>query len=187
MRIHDCSLLECLDISYGASPWKLLMERVPNIRTVNAENVDEIRLDRVCSLKSLALVRCNVSAANFSQFVTGGSLIQVELSNFRGDLAAALQDLGKITSLRELALRGTKLADGDVRRIGSFKQLEKLDLTCNDDLNDRLLRQLEGLTNLQVLKVWETHVTAAGAKRIESAIPGLHCVLVNPIPGVFSR
>ena len=129
------------------------------------KNVDEIRLDGVSSLEKLTLEYCNVSAANFSQLVTGAPLVEVELGNFGGDVAAALQDLGKIASLRKLTLYSRKLTDGDIRRMGSFKRLQELDLSYNDELNDRSLRQLEGLRNLRSLGVWNTHVTAAAQSK----------------------
>ena len=193
VRIHDCPRLVRLDISACQSEnavsegsWKLILERVPRISEISVEYVNEIRLDSVANLETLTLKHCNVSAANFSELVTGAPLVEVEFRKFKGDLGAALHALSKIPSLKKLDLSDAKLTDAEIRCIGSFKQLEELDLTYNDALNNSTLQQLEGLKHLRVLSVWSTPVTAAGAMQIENVIPGLHCVLVNPIQGGFT-
>jgi hypothetical protein len=60
-----------------------------------------------------------------------------------------------------------------------LKQLNELNLSYTP-VGDDFLRQLEGLAGLRTLKVFHTEVTDDGARRIEKAIPGLHCVLVDP-------
>jgi hypothetical protein len=193
VRIHDCPLLERLEISQcdpfyvgSAHPWRLSLDRVPRIKEVSVQNVVELRLGAVCNLEMLSLTDCDVPVADLSQVAACGSLTKVELDRFRGDSGAVLRELGKISSLKVLALRCTALTAGDMKRIGSFRQLEELDLTSNRGVDDSCLRELEGLKRLRSLKVWGTNVTAAGVRRIESVLPGVRCTVVNPYPGMLS-
>ena len=79
----------------------------------------------------------------------------------------------------------TPLSAGDLKQIGTLRQLEELELMYNynravddDSLNynpavdDDSLRELEGLRSLQSLKVWGTSVTAVGKGRIRSGNSG---------------
>jgi hypothetical protein len=191
LHIRDCPRLERLVIGpcLGAGdlellkPSQLFLERTPRLAELYVENAESVRIEGACSLKKLQLRGCNVSAADFSRLVAGAPLIEVELIDLDGNVGA-LQHLSKIPSLRKLTLYRGELTDSDIRRLGSFRQLQELNLLYHERLDDRSLRQLEGLVNLRSLGVYGTRVTAAGVKRIESAIPGLRCVVEDPLAGM---
>ena len=142
VRIHDCPALERLTIApcnslHGPSPkcwWGLALERVPQIKQLCLRDVRELALDDSSALEKLDLAGCDVSAADFSKIVAGAPLVDVDLSSFHGDLGAALQELGKISSLRTLVVSSTALSESGIvaPRIvqaigepGHFKQRER--------------------------------------------------------------
>jgi hypothetical protein len=192
VRIHDCPALERLDIlTCGPSDrhtaichWSLFIKRVPQIKELRAETVGGLRLDDPSRLEELTLLNCDISAADLSRIVARAPLVKVKLYDFDGNLEAALQELGKVSSLRSLALPSNKLNASDVALIGSLKQLEQLDVSYNREIDDRCLQQLEQLGTLRTLTVYRTTVTKSGIRRIENAIPRLRCV-VSP-GGVIS-
>jgi hypothetical protein len=184
LRIHDFPRLEYMKVTLSndntTSPWTLCLERMPNIKEVVVEDAGKLRIDGACNLEKLSLGRCVVPVADLSQLLKCPKLTDVELFDVDGDLDGALQQLIKIPSLRRLGLSGTTLTENGLRQLGLFKQLRELDLSGNDEVDDRCLRPLERLKGLRVLKINDTKVTAEGVKRIEGAIPGLKCVVKDP-------
>jgi hypothetical protein len=187
VRIHDCPVLDTLEIlwydgnpGYKDRPWRLHLERVPGLRELSVQGTTEVQLGDAAALESLTLEDCGLCATDLSQILSRQPLTKLELFRYDGDMDAALTEIAKVPSLKTLTICDSPLNAADVTQIGKLTHLEELDLSYNSLVNDRCLGELEAMRSLRSLKVRNTGVTAAGARRIEAAIPGLRCVLEDP-------
>ena len=108
---------------------------------------------------------------------------------------AGLKHLEHLTRMRVLHLEGTAITDDGLQRLRAMSQLEELSISdcprisgrglevlrqfaglrklslAGAQITDVGLEQLEGLTQLKKLDVTYTGVTAAGVRRLRSALP----------------
>ena len=72
--------------------------------------------------------------------------------------------------MKYLNLADTEISDAGLINLGKMAGLESLDLTSTK-ISDDGLAHLYGLKNLKTLTVRQTEVTAAGADKLQKALP----------------
>lgn len=183
VRLHDCPALEKLEISQfegAGKPWTLLVERVPKLREVGVAYVNKLRLEDASRIEKLTLYHCTAPVSELLALVARCQhLDEADFDDMEADMSPLLKQLVGIAPLRKLSLAGTTITDATAKQLRSLGQLRELDLSWSQ-VDDDFLQQLEDLANLRSLSLFNTNVTDEGVKRIEKAIPGLHCVRVNP-------
>jgi len=185
VHLHDCPRLEKLEVSQGGAQdtrrWELFLERVPCLRELSLEYVEGFHLGGTRTLEKLKLINSDVPREAFAALAACPRLSQVDLGGYAGDTSIALDELLKFAALKTLAIGAVN--EDILKQVLQFKQLEELDLAGNRNVDDRTLDRLVVLKKLRLLQVWCTGVTPDGAKRLETAIPGLRCELVTPLQG----
>ena len=84
-----------------------------------------------------------------------------------------LEQLGRLTSLTTLNLSNNRITDAGLVHLGHLSRLESLNLFGNSRISDAGLPALSQLTALKKAYLWQTRVTAAGARKLEGRLPGL--------------
>ena len=178
--------------------WGLCLQRTPRLKELNVEHAYELAIDDTSHLEKLVLRSgCDIAWADFSKIVVHANLVEVDFDYSDGDLASALEDLHNIPSLRRLVVRSSGLTwAGDplsigwlgiTKRIGELKQLKELELESSGPVqfDDRCLLRIVHLQNLRLLTLNGGQVSNEAIKKIEDAIPGLHCKTASRrMPGV---
>ncbi|MFO0883423.1 MAG: leucine-rich repeat protein [Pirellulales bacterium] len=92
---------------------------------------------------------------------------RVDVLNLRGAQVTevGLQNLAKLTGLKELQMTQARLTPGGYAAIGNATSLEKLVLD-NSDINDNTLGSLKGLIHLKSLNLETTQISDAGLAQL---------------------
>ena len=86
---------------------------------------------------------------------------------------AALEQVGRLTELRELALSGPAVSDAGLAHLKGLTKLFELSLD-GTQVTDAGLAHLKGLTDLSKLSLVGTQVTDAGVAELQKALPRLN-------------
>ena len=86
---------------------------------------------------------------------------------------AGLKQVGSLATLQRLNLNNTKVTDAGLASLKGLTKLTYLNLYGSAGVTDKGLVHLKGLSKLKALYLWETKVTKAGAKKLETAIKGI--------------
>ena len=89
---------------------------------------------------------------------------------------AALATVAKFPRLAKLDLRQTKVTDKGIESLTALKKLQVLNL-YGTEVTDASLNVLAQAKSLKQVFLWQTKATEAGAKKLESAIPGVAVVV----------
>lgn len=81
-----------------------------------------------------------------------------------------VQEICKLTKLRELYLHRTGISDAAFEHIGDLQALRVLHLR-NTRISDEGLEKLRDLINLKELYLFETQISDAGGKKLQSTLP----------------
>jgi len=84
-----------------------------------------------------------------------------------------LAGLKPLKNLREFDLFECKLGDKCLANLSELPAMESLNLSGNPTISDTGILAFEKSTKLKLLKATRTNVTAAGARKLEEAKPGL--------------
>lgn len=100
----------------------------------------------------------------------GDAVLAVDFDRMKssGKLAA----LESLDGVSELGLSRSDVGDNDLQQLAKAKDLVVLDLNFTE-VTDAGLAYLEGLRNLRLLVVENTHVTAEGVRKLRQANPRL--------------
>jgi internalin A len=96
---------------------------------------------------------------------------------------AGMAQLTGLTKLKELELRATTGVGVDVEYLTSFPELQLLDLSECNSVDDNTLKTVVKLTKLKDLNLWHTKVTDNGVVLL-AALPGLTSLNLDDDPGV---
>lgn len=103
------------------------------------------------------------------------NLVELNLAGTNvGDAQMPL--IAKLPHLRVLKLQKTSVTDAGLKALRSLKHLEVLNL-YGTQVSDQGLLELTDLKQLRRIYVWQTKVTEVGAKKLMTAIAGLHIEL----------
>ncbi len=91
-----------------------------------------------------------------------------------GDAGAAV--LGTLAALEHLDLAENRLGDAGVAHLAALTRLRSLDLSGNTAVSDESVDALCALTALQALNITGTSISAEGAARLRSRLPGCRIV-----------
>ena len=83
---------------------------------------------------------------------------------------------GRVTSLKQLGLGGTKITDAGLAHLRDLPDLAGLTLN-NTGVTDESVEHLRRLTGLQELGLQDTKVSADGVARLKTALP--RCTIVK--------
>lgn len=89
---------------------------------------------------------------------------------------AALATVAKFPRLAKLDLRQTKITDKGIESLSALKKLQVLNL-YGTEVTDASLAALAKMKSLKQVFLWQTKATEAGAKKLQSAIPGVAVVV----------
>ncbi|MFK7736109.1 MAG: leucine-rich repeat domain-containing protein [Pirellulaceae bacterium] len=122
-------------------------------------------LQRANRLSRLAELRIELAAKGGELRLYGFSRI-VDAVDLPPDVPVAwIQQLGDLTSVRELKLAGRKLSDSDLEFLGQLSGLERLDLS-NSDFSDQHAASFEQLSMLSRVDVSGTALTNIGIENL---------------------
>ena len=119
---------------------------MPNLTTLSAE-ASQVHGTFVKSLKFPQLKTMNLSSCQLA--------------------SGALQPLSKYKKLTSIRLAHTNIGPAEIKQVALCKQLQKLDLSDNQKIDDECLKMLAPLSNLEVLGLSRTRVTARGLAQLK--------------------
>ena len=93
-------------------------------------------------------------------------------NNFTDEGLKHLRDMTQLKALW-VGLGHGRITDAGMTHLAALSKLRRLDLQ-NTSVTDAGLQKIRGLTNLRALYLHGTHVTPAGAREIQAAIPDLN-------------
>jgi hypothetical protein len=109
------------------------------------------------------------------------TIIELNLSR-SGVHDEQLQPLSKLSALKRLNLANNAITDAGLRQLSGLRALRHLNLYGNEQITDAGTSALADMQELQVLYVWGTAITPAGAKRLRESHPKLTVNLGEELP-----
>ncbi|MCE9552132.1 MAG: hypothetical protein K8T91_02005 [Planctomycetes bacterium] len=131
------------------------------------------------------LERADVLGAESDQRVTGAAFPLSRLRHLRvlGLIGQGMGDdlmaeVGPLRELKELVLAYTAITDKGLSHLASCQRLEGLSLPDSQQVDDKAVHILKGLTKLKKLYLVGTKITPAGVAELKKALP--NCQIVGP-------
>jgi len=174
----DTSELHTLDLSDAAISNAVLPEiaKLPRLTTLRLTRCRELdatglqHLTKLTSLEELLLDLGQFEEADEPKpgIVDAGLIYLQRLTALRvldlsfTDVGRGLSSLKTLAELKELKLVRTQIGDADLVVLGSFPRLQELDLTGNQEITDKGLKEIGQVTSLTILSLQNTKVTRQG-------------------------
>jgi Leucine-rich repeat (LRR) protein len=132
---------------------------------------------RFPAIKRLRIAKTTVTAAGLTSLEKLPNLVDLDLSECVSIDDAALEPVGKVTSLERLNLWRVPVGDDGVAHLAPLTNLRWLNLD-NTQLTDAGLEALAGMKQLEYLHVGSTAVSNDGLDRL-AAIPSLREIFLT--------
>lgn len=125
-------------------------------------------IKHLTGLKALSLQGCTIDGSGFDQLRGLNQLEELRLGNHGQPLKdESMAQLGRLTSLRWLALWGTGISDAGVENLRPLTQLRSL-MLGNTKITDKSLEVVKGFDRLESLQLENTLITDDGLANLSA-------------------
>ena len=159
------------------------LQELPSLKKLDLShsNVGDEGLRNLAAVRSLEDLNLGKTAITDAGAVYAGRMLtlrKLDLSDNRQLTSEFLSKLTGLQELRELDLTYTSVDDAGMRHISELRKLESLILGDNRIRGEGLV-DLEKMTQLKELTLWNSWVTWKSIVRLRKALPGCKIVAVD--------